>query len=654
LPIQNDGGKGGEWESLVLKEATFSVDTTKPNIWCQEFAGRLEALKQMHRRLHTRLHNMLQDPLERFLLTKRRQAPNLQTFQESLKAVWERWTMKEVRDFARVLSDLVPDIVWLTELTLSAELGILYCSDFFNQDLSDQYVHFELKTATQPNNGWRWPPLTPVLIDPYKMLQKLANHLCLAVHHWTSSANYSDQPWNLEQLAQIVRDSLDHVLDGCLPLPIPKERELIDRALQNFKEQQSTHAELMHLLQHRQPWLTTLDCIWKTRTQQNQQLMEKAELQQKETDIRNEAKRELKIQERNWQQRLAQDTVSQVNQVNESLKHIINIQQQTLEQQAHLAKQIAALNTTFVSFGTHMFSTINASIKPTLQSIAQNTSTRPITTPPIATPPPPAIPTVAPNTNQWPAVNWTNTGQPTINPPSTAPATPAPTIAPQMAPSIGPAPPPTQPPLQPPQQSNTNWNDPQPQQSQHFSFHTAQPPQQPSPTVTFTQQQPIIFPQQQQQQQQQQPQQQPSPPVGFQQQQQNGWQQPPQQPQQQPQPQPQPQQQQQQQQQQPQSQNGWASAQTGGFGGQVTIGVGNSNPYYPQFPPQQAQPQQQQAHQSQPQQSQPQQQQQQQDVRKLTPIQRTLTNATSADYLQRLQAIHRPPALASGPPGPQR
>ena len=414
LLIRGVDGKG-EWENLVLKDASVSSDPSKPNVWGQEFAGRLIALKAMHRRLYTRLQNSVLAPLEQFLLTKRRQATSLSVFQESLRVCWERWTMKEVRDFARVLSDHVPELIWLTELTLSAELGVLFCSDFFNQDLSDLYVHFEARTPTQPNYGWRWPPLTPVVIDPYKTLQKLATQLCKAVHHWTSSSSYSDQQWNLEHLSTIVRDTLDVVLDECIPLPVPKERDLIDKAQREAKTQQQTHAELMHLFQHRQPWLTTLDGIWKTRDRQNAQLMEKSELAYKESDTRNEAARELKIQERNWQQRIAAEGINnlvQIVQLGEPLRQLLSSSQNTVEQQSHLGRQIAALNSTLVSFGTHLFSTVN-SIRPAINSIATSTATTANASLSAANRPP-----QPPNAPIWPAINWT---APRIQPPPLLP-----------------------------------------------------------------------------------------------------------------------------------------------------------------------------------------------------------------------------------------
>jgi hypothetical protein len=419
--VAASGSGRGEWDGLLARESinpasavgsgsgSGSREPGLTNVWCQEFAGRLLALRAMHRRLHSRLLNAVSAPLQQFLLTKRSQSASLAAFQESLRYVWERWTAKEVRDFARVLSDHVPEIVWLMELTLSAELALVFCADFFNQDLTDHYIHFELRpagasTASAPANyGWRWPPLTPVIVDPYQTLQRLAAQLCRAVHHWSLSSNYCDSPWNLEQLSVIVRETFDKVMDECLPLPVPKERELIDAAQKRAKEQQDTHADLWRILRHREPWLSTLDNIWRTRGQKNAQLHERALQLEKERQAKGEAERELRSSERVWQQRVATEALNslkEVVQLGDHGRQLLSTAQQTLEQQAHLGKQISSLTATLVSFGTHLFSTVN-SIRPAINSIATSAATAANASLAAAARPAPAAGAAI-----WPVINW--------------------------------------------------------------------------------------------------------------------------------------------------------------------------------------------------------------------------------------------------------
>jgi hypothetical protein len=364
------------WAGLIAKDAPFSADASRATVWAQEFGGRLFALDKMHRHLRARLHTALAIPLQQFLLLQRRKAASLLEFQQALKECWERWGPKEIRDFARILADMVPELVWLAEMTLSSEMGLLLCADFFNADAGDLQIHFAARTAKRPAHGWRWPPLTPVLVEPYKMLQKLVSRLCRAAHHWTSSSTYTDQPWNLDHLAALVRTTIEQILEDCVVLPIPSEKEMIAAALRRAKEQHGAHPELMHLMQHRSFWLSQLEALHKAREGDNLVLLEQTERRQRESEARSEAKRELQLQERGWLQRASGDVLAQLAQIGqaaEPLRTLLITSQQAADQQGNLARQVAALNTTLTSLGTHLFSNINA-IRPILGSIAAATA----------------------------------------------------------------------------------------------------------------------------------------------------------------------------------------------------------------------------------------------------------------------------------------
>jgi hypothetical protein len=223
-------------------------------------SGRVAALRSLCDRLQARTHRLLDVAMRDFLINMRSHSGSLAAFRTNMQHVWQTWTVKDARDFARVILDLVPEVIWVVEMRISSETALLAASEFLPHDLGP-ISHPEFKRS----GTWSWPPLTPVLLDPYRFFERLARIVARSFYHHTLSATYRDNPWDMDRVQALVSSGLDDALDEFVPLPVPSERSLIDAASTHAKAQQQTHPELARMLEHRAPWLTALDTALKSR-----------------------------------------------------------------------------------------------------------------------------------------------------------------------------------------------------------------------------------------------------------------------------------------------------------------------------------------------------------------------------------------------------
>lgn len=223
-------------------------------------SGRVQALRALCDRLHARVHRLLDVALRDFLINMRSQSGSFANFCTNIQHVWQTWTVKDAREFARVILDNAPSVIWVLEMRLSAETALLSASEFLPHDLGP-LSHPEFKRA----GVWTWPPLTPVVLEPYRFFERLARIVARNFYHHTMSATYRDSPWDMDRVQTLVATGLDDAMDEFVPLPVPSERAMIDAAAAQTKAQQQTHAELAKMFEHRVPWLTAYDGAIKAR-----------------------------------------------------------------------------------------------------------------------------------------------------------------------------------------------------------------------------------------------------------------------------------------------------------------------------------------------------------------------------------------------------